>query len=124
MGQCFNISIDYSGTVEGISEIAKSISIGCQTKIYLVYGSSGNSDGVQNEASAQVIFKCTEKLFISTVNPKWINTNKLFHETIKGVSTDILYQHGGSVYDWIFELEKIPIWFQFWLYHYQNHANL
>mmetsp|Transcript_34628 Transcript_34628/g.64135 ORF Transcript_34628/g.64135 Transcript_34628/m.64135 type:complete len:549 (+) Transcript_34628:728-2374(+) len=122
-GQHFNLSIDYSETVEGISEIIKSIYESCQTKIFLIYGSSGNLDGNINETSVNTIYKCTEKLFITNTNPKWINTDRLFYETIKGVSTDIVYKHSGSVYDWIFELEKIPIWFQFWLYYYQNNAN-
>nr|BAS01527.1 UDP-N-acetylmuramoylalanyl-D-glutamate-2-6-diaminopimelate ligase [Lotharella vacuolata] len=124
LGTSFNLIVDYSETTEGISGIINSISENYTEKPYLVYGSSGNLDGIQNKRSVNILSKLTKKMFITTVNPRWINTNRLLYEAVQGIPTDILKYRAGSVYDWTFDFEKIPIWFQVWLYYYQNHSNL
>mmetsp|Transcript_18380 Transcript_18380/g.27517 ORF Transcript_18380/g.27517 Transcript_18380/m.27517 type:complete len:462 (+) Transcript_18380:411-1796(+) len=122
-GHNFCVAIDFSSTPETILSLIKSLYQSCRCQILLLSGGRGENPEKFNKKIGSEIFYATKKLILTVTNPKWCTPSELFNEIIRGISYDKTYAHVGSVYNWLSDQRKIPLWFEFWFNLYQNDLN-
>jgi len=122
-GQTFNLLVDYADSYEAITNILMSIYESCYCKSILICGGKGLFDQHENENLLKKLVNCTKKIFVTTNEPLWIDTNTIDNELIEGLHESSYFMHSGSVYDWMNDIYKIPIWFEKYFYTYQNDLN-
>lgn len=50
--------------------------------------------------------------------------NKYFiKRNILGMNENKKFSHSGSVYDWLGDIQKVPLWFEYWMYKYQDQVD-
>mmetsp|Transcript_28067 Transcript_28067/g.38962 ORF Transcript_28067/g.38962 Transcript_28067/m.38962 type:complete len:296 (+) Transcript_28067:7775-8662(+) len=119
-GQAFNLIIDLVDTPENITTLIGSVYESCHVRVLLVAGGSGRLDAEENENFVKLLLGAPKKFFITVNEPKWHNANTIMEEVINGLPSSFVLSHSGSVHDWIHDLKKVPLWFEYWFYKYQD----
>mmetsp|Transcript_5797 Transcript_5797/g.7707 ORF Transcript_5797/g.7707 Transcript_5797/m.7707 type:complete len:204 (+) Transcript_5797:1761-2372(+) len=120
MGQNFSLLIDYADSPEGIVNLIGSIYESCFIKTILIISGKSSFSANENRLFLKYLLDSSKKLFLTTNNPKWFSNKSILNEVLMGLPNFIKYSHSGSVYDWFFDVHKIPLWFEYWFYKYQD----
>mmetsp|Transcript_3384 Transcript_3384/g.4524 ORF Transcript_3384/g.4524 Transcript_3384/m.4524 type:complete len:584 (+) Transcript_3384:478-2229(+) len=120
VGQNFNLLIDYADTPEGIVNLIGSIYESCFIKTLTIISGKSSYSTHENKLFLKHLLDSSKKLFLTANNPKWFNNKLILNEVLMGLPDFIKYSHSGSVYDWFFDVQRIPLWFEYWFYKYQD----
>lgn len=122
-GQTFSVVLDYAETPEVLDLLLTSLISCCPTSILIICGGNGSFSTNDNSKIGAKCLQFSKKLFITNNNPKWIDPNDIITEIISSFPKSIKFLHGGAVYDWLLDIKRVPIWFESWLFSYQNQLN-
>jgi UDP-N-acetylmuramoyl-L-alanyl-D-glutamate--2,6-diaminopimelate ligase len=85
-GQDFSVYVDYAHTEDGIENVLKSLRELKPKRLICIFGCGGDRDRAKRPVMARISTELSDKVFITSDNPRTEEPMDIINEIIKGIS--------------------------------------